>query len=57
MAGVSKSVYLTVADSKTHQSVFKKVFFNASEYNQYVKTEEFQQKYPKPEFYYIKEIY
>ena len=57
MAGKAKSVYLTVCPKRNHMSVFKKVFFDAKSYNEYVKTEEFLQKYPKEEYDIIKEIY
>ena len=57
MAGKTKSVYLTVADSKTHKTIFTKTFFSSSEYSKYIKEEEFTKKYPKPEFYYVKEVY
>ena len=57
MAGKTKSVYLTVADSKTHKTVFTKTFFSTSEYSKYIKEEDFTKKYPKPEFYYVKEVY
>lgn len=55
MAGKAKSVYLTVADSTTHKSVFHKVFFNANEFREYIKTEEFKEKYPEPQYYVVKE--
>lgn len=57
MAGKAKSVYLTVCPKRNHVSVFKKVFFDAKSYNEYVKTEDFKQKYPKEEYDIIKEIY
>jgi len=57
MAGKAKSVYLTVCPKRNHMSVFKKVFFDAKSYNEYVKTEEFQEKYPKEEYDIIKEVY
>jgi len=57
MAGTAKSVHLTVADSKTHKTVFKRTFMSAAEYNAFVKEESFQQKYPKPEYYYVKETF
>jgi len=57
MAGKAKSVYLTVCPKRNHMSVFKKVFFDAKSYNEYVKTEEFLEKYPKEEYDIIKEIY
>ena len=30
-----------------HQSVFHRMFFNAKEFNDYVKTDEFKAKYPE----------
>ena len=57
MAGKAKSVYLTVCPKRNHVSVFKKVFFDAKSYNEYVKAEDFQQKYPKEEYDIIKEVY
>jgi hypothetical protein len=56
MAGKAKSVYLTVT-TLYHKSVFHRVFFNAKEFNDYVKTEEFKTKYPETEFKIVKEIY
>jgi hypothetical protein len=38
-------------------SVFKKVFFEAKSYNEYVKTEEFKAKWPAEEYDIIKETY
>jgi hypothetical protein len=57
MAGKAKSCYLTVTVKSTHKSVFHKVFFNAKDLNDYVKTEEFLAKYPPSEFNYVKETY
>ena len=57
MAGKAKSVYLTVTPINQHNTVFKKVFFNAKEFNDYVKTEEFKALYPDTDFKVIKEIY
>ena len=57
MAGKSKSVYLTVTPKGKLMSVFRKVFFDAKSFNDYVKTEEFKQKYPKEEYEILKEIY
>ena len=56
MAGKAKSVYLTVTTME-HKSVFHRMFFNASEFNAFVKTEEFKEKYPLTEFKIIKEVY
>lgn len=57
MAGKAKSCYLTVTEKTTHKSVFHKVFFNAKAMNDYVKTEEFLEKYPSSEYNYVKETY
>jgi hypothetical protein len=57
MAGKAKSVYLTVTPINQHNTVFKKVFFNAKEFNDYVKTDEFKALYPDTEYKVIKEIY
>jgi len=57
MAGTSKSIYLTIYKKGTLKTEFTKVFFNAKDYNAYVKKDEFQEKWPKAEFDIIKEIY
>jgi len=57
MAGTAKSVYLTVSKKGSFKTEFTKVFFNAKDYNEYVKTEEFKAKWPKEEYEIVKEIY
>lgn len=57
MAGTAKSIYLTVCPKGNHKSVFKKVFFEAKSYNEFVKTDEFKARYPATEFDIIKEVY
>ena len=57
MAGKAKSVYLTVTPKGSLSSVFRKVFFDAKAYNDYVKTDEFKANYPATEFDILKEIY
>jgi hypothetical protein len=57
MAGKAKSVYLTVTPKGTMKSVFRKVFFNAKDFNDFIKSEEFKQKYPETEFQILKEVY
>jgi hypothetical protein len=57
MSGKAKSIYLTVLPKGTHMSVFKKVFFEAKSYNEYVKSDVFKQKYPAEQFDIVKEIY
>lgn len=56
MAGTAKSVYLTVT-TMDHKTIFTKKFFSAKEYNEYVTTDEFKEKYPKKDFLIIKEIF
>ena len=56
MAGKAKSVYLTVT-TMDHKSVFHRMFFNAKEYNEFVKTDEFKVKYPLTEYKIVKETY
>ena len=57
MAGKAKSVYLTITEKGKHTAVFCKVFFNATDYNAYVKTDEFKAKWPATEYNIIKETY
>ena len=57
MAGKAPSIYLTVLPKGSHMSVFKKVFFEAKTYNEYVKSDEFTAKWPKEQFDIVKEIY
>jgi hypothetical protein len=57
MAGKAKSVYLTVLPKGSHISIFKKVFFEAKSYNNYVKSEEFKTQYPSADFDIVKEVY
>ena len=57
MSGTAKSVYLTISKKGTFKTEFTKMFFNAKEYNDYVKTEEFKAKWPKEEYEIVKEVY
>ena len=57
MAGKATSIYLTVLPKGTHMSVFKKVFFEAKAYNEYVKSAEFKAKWPADQYDIIKETY
>jgi len=57
MAGKAKSVYLTVCPKGALASVFRKVFFDAKAYNEFVKSDEFTEKYPSEQFQILKEIY
>jgi hypothetical protein len=57
MAGKAKSVYLTVCLKGQHNSILRKVFFDAKGYNDYVGSEEFLAKYPTAEYDHIKEVY
>lgn len=57
MSGKAKSIYLTILPKGKHLSVFKKVFFEAKSYNQYVKSDEFKVTWPADQFDIVKEIY
>ena len=57
MAGKAKSVYLTINKKGSFKTEFTKVFFNAKDYNDYVKTEEFKTKWPPEEYNIVKETY
>jgi len=57
MAGKAKSIYLTVLPRGSHVSVFKKVFFEAKTYNEYVKTDQFKAAWPTDQFEIVKETY
>lgn len=57
MAGKAKSIYLTVTVKGQLRAVFRKMFFNASDYNAYVKTDEFKAQWPTTKYDIIKEVY
>jgi len=57
MAGKATSVYLTIADKKTHKTILSKTFFKMAELNTFISSEEFKEKYPANEFYIVKEVY
>jgi hypothetical protein len=57
MAGKAKSVYLTITEKGKHRAVFRKMFFNATDYNAYIKTDEFKAQWPADQFDIIKETY
>lgn len=57
MAGKAKSVYLTVTKKNSFKSEFKKMFFDAKGYNEYVKSDEFKARWPAEEYNIIKEVY
>jgi len=57
MAGKAKSVYLSITEKGKLNAVFRKVFFNASDYNAYVKTDEFKAQWPAEQYDIIKETY
>jgi len=56
-SGTSKSVYLTINKKGSYKTEFTKMFFNAKEYNDYVKTDEFKAKWPVEEYVITKEVY
>ena len=57
MAGKAKSVYLTINPKGTFKTAFHKVFFDAKAYNEYVKSDEFNAKWPAEEYDIVKETY
>jgi hypothetical protein len=57
MAGKAKSIYLTITVKGELKAVFRRMFFNASDYNAFVKTDEFKTKWPAEQFDIIKETY
>ena len=57
MAGKAKSIYLTVTVKGQVNSVFRKMFFDAKTYNEYVKSEEFKAKWPADQYNFVKETY
>jgi len=57
MAGKAKSIYLTITVKGELRAVFRRMFFNASDYNAFVKTDEFKAKWPTTEYDIIKETY
>jgi hypothetical protein len=57
MAGKAKSIYLTVTLKGKFTSVFRKMFFDAKAYNEYVKSEEFKAQWPADQYNYVKETY
>jgi hypothetical protein len=57
MGGKAKSVYLTVMPKGKITSVFRKTFFDAKAYNEYVKSDEFRAKWPAEQYNFVKETY
>ena len=57
MAGKAKSIYLTITPKGQLQSILTRVFFDAKSYNEFVKSDEFKEKYPSDKFDIIKETY
>jgi hypothetical protein len=57
MSGKAKSIYLTITLKGEITSVFRKTFFDAKAYNEYVKSEEFRAKWPADQYNFVKETY
>lgn len=57
MGGKAKSVYLTVMPKGKFTSVFRKTFFDAKAYNEYIKSDEFRAKWPAEQYDFVKETY
>ena len=52
-----KSWYLSVVDTQTHKPLLHKMFFTAPEMNLFIIEAEILKKYPKPQYYIVKENY
>lgn len=52
-----KSWHLSIVESASHKSVLNKTFFTAPIMNAFIKSEEILDKYPKPQYYIVKENY
>jgi len=52
-----KSWYLSVVDTQTHKPVLHKMFFTAPKMNEFIKEAEILEKYPKSQYYIVKENY
>jgi hypothetical protein len=52
-----KSWYLSVVDASTNKTIINKMFFTAPKMNEYIKQQEILEKYPRPNFYIVKENY
>lgn len=57
MSGKAKSIYLTINPKGTLKIALHKVFFNAKDYNAYVESPEFKEKWPKTEYTIVREVY
>jgi hypothetical protein len=57
MAGKAKSIYLTINPKGTFTTAFRKVFFEAKAYNEYVKSDDLKAKWPADKFDIVKETY
>lgn len=57
MAGKAKSIYLSIIPKGQLTTVFRRVFFEAKSYNEYVKTDEFKTTWPADQFDIVKETY
>jgi hypothetical protein len=59
MAGRAKSNYLTVTEivEGKHVTILNKMFFNAGDMNTYIKEQEIDEKYPRPQYIIYKETY
>lgn len=58
MSGKAKSIYLTVCVKGDPFDIkLRKQFFNAKDYNAFIRTPEFKEKYPEERFRLVKEVY
>jgi hypothetical protein len=57
MAGKATSIYLSIVPKGDFKAVFRKTFFEAKAYNEYIRSEEFKAQWPESEYTIIKETY
>lgn len=57
MAGKAKSCYLSIVDSKTHKTVFRKMFFTMGDLRKFRKDDPKMQEYPETEYHVVVETY
>jgi len=57
MSGKAKTDYLTVCKRGTTKSVYRGTFFKKADLNKFMKTKEFDEKYPATEYTYHIECY
>ena len=58
MAGTAKSVHLTVCPKgQPLNAVFRRTFFDAKSYKEFISTDAFKAQYPASDYVLIREVY